>query len=324
METLKYNFVIAGGSGFYDAAYSDLKNLPNVQYHTSMLSGVSSKLLKFLIKVNFNLKLNKFIRTPFSRLIYKCLYPFQFSNNKPICFIFFESHFAVINTSYLDYLRKTYPNAKFILYMQDIISSLPYYNVDDYRHKFDLIISYDMGDCRKYNFLYYPTPFSRISFNDLKDTEDIDVFFCGAAKTRYKTILDTYSKLVDHGLKCKFFITGVPNECRIHGPGLHYDHPITYLQNLKYVAQAKCVLEVMQVNADGFTPRLWEAIIYDKHLLTNNTYIQNSIYWNSDAMHLLDNCEDFSFINEKVSYPEDIKKSKSPINLLHYIEQNLC
>lgn len=322
METLKYNFVIAGGTGFYDAAYSGLKNLPNVRYHSSMLSGVTSKLIRFLIRINFNLKLNRLIRTPFRRIVYKHLYPCSFNNSNPICFIFFESHFAVINTSFITYLKEVYPTAKIVLYMQDIIASLPYYNVEDYRNKFDLIVSYDKGDCDKYAFLYHPTPFSRIDFQISE--EEIDVFFCGAAKTRYKTILDTYSRLTNNGLKCKFYITGVPEEFRIQGEGLYYDHPITYLQNLKYVAQSKCILEVMQVNADGFTPRLWEAIMYDKHLLTNNSYIQDSIYWNPQAIHLLDDCGDFSFIKEKISYSNDIKITKSPINLLHFIEQNLC
>lgn len=321
---MNYNFVIAGGDGFYNAAYYDLQNMPNVKYHPNFLSGVKSKLIRFLIRLNFNLRLNKYIKTPFNSIVNKYIYPYNFKDNNPICYIFFECHFSVINTSYISYLRSKHPSARFVLYMQDIVASLPYYNVEHYRKQFDLILSYDNGDCQKYGFLYYSTPFSKIDIQGVANIEDIDVFFCGAAKTRYNIILDAYRRFTSHGLKCKFYITGVPEEFRIQGDGIYYDQPISYLDNLRYVAASKCILEVMQENADGFTPRLWEAIMYDKHLITNNTCIKHSLYWNQDGIHFLNECENYSFINEEISYPYHIKESKSPIKLLYFIEQHIC
>lgn len=324
MQTFKYNYNIAGGSGFYDVAYSDLKDLPNVVYHNSILSGIGSKIFRYLIRLNFNLTLNKLVATPLRSLVFNRLFPARFEESKPICYIFFEVHFAVINTSYIDYLKKRDPQAKFVLYMQDVISSLPYYNVTDYRKKFDLILSYDKGDCRRYGFIYYPTPFSKINFGGLKSYMNIDVWFCGAGKTRYKTILNVYKELTSQGFRCEFFITGVPQEDRISGDGLHYDQRVSYVDNLRYAAASKCILEVMQKDADGFTPRLWEAIMYDKHLLTNNESVRNSPYWNPEGMHLLSECDNFSCINNTIEYSDEIKRSKSPVNLLHFIERQLC
>ena len=117
---------------------------------------------------------------------------------------------------------------------------------------------------------------------------------------------------------------GVPQKERIEGDGLIYDSPISYMDNLRYVLASKCILEVMQANADGYTPRLWEAIMYDKHLLTNNAFIRNTQYWNPRGIHLLTECNDFLFINNSVSYSGDIKKSKSPVNMLYFIEKHLC
>ena len=317
----KYNYIIAGGSGFYEVAYSDLFNMQNVIYFRNYIDGINSKIKRLLLRANFNLKVNKLIRAPFGKLVYPWLFPHSFKENSPLCFIFFGTQFAVINTSYLEYLRKKYPNAKFVLYMQDIVASLPYYDIESYKKRFDLVLSYDKGDCERYNLEYYPTPFSKIDVAKLpKVEEDVDVYYCGAGKNRYATLFDTYRKCISQGLKCKFFIIGVPFENRIVGDGLIYDMLLSYKENLAYAAKSKCILEIMQENADGYTPRLWEAIMFDKHLITNNDGVKGSKYYCLDGIHLLGECSVLNFINNNILYPEQIKEEMSPVNLLLKIE----
>lgn len=317
----KYNYIIAGGSGFYEVAYSDLYNLPNVVYFKNYIDSINSKIKHLLIRINFNLKLNDFIKTPFSKLVYPWLFPHSFKEDRPLCFIFFGTQFAIINTSYLDYLRKRYPNVKLVLYMQDIVASLPYYDIKSYKKNFDIVLSYDKGDCEKYNLVYFPTPFSKIDIDKLpKVDEDMDVYFCGAGKTRYPEIFKAYVKCKNQGLKCKFFLMGVPLDKRIDGEGLVYDKRISYEMNLAYAAKSKCILEIMQENADGYTPRLWEAIMLNKHLLTNNSAIKYGEYKKLDSIHLIDECSSLDFINDDVSCSKEIKEKKSPINLLLKID----
>ena len=90
--------------------------------------------------------------------------------------------------------------------------------------------------------------------------------------------------------------------------------------NLAYAAKSKCILEIMQENADGYTPRLWEAIMLNKHLLTNNSAIKYGEYKNLDSTHLIDECSSLDFINDKVFYSKEIKEKKLPINLLFKID----
>lgn len=321
----KYNYIIAGGSGFYEVAYSDLYNLPNVVYFKNYIDSINSKIKQLLIRINFNLKLNDFIKTPFSKLVYPWLFPHSFKEARPLCFIFFGTQFAIINTSYLDYLRRRYPNVKLVLYMQDIVASLPYYDIKSYKKKFDIVFSYDKGDCEKYNLVYYPTPFSKIDIDKLpKVDEDIDVYFCGAGKTRYPEIFKAYVKCKNQGLKCKFFLMGVPLDKRIDGEGLVYDKRISYEMNLAYAAKSKCILEIMQENADGYTPRLWEAIMLNKHLLTNNKRVKESNYYNPNNILVINENDNISnWINSKVDLINSLKKEKSPLYLLELIEQIL-
>lgn len=321
MGDFKYNYVIAGGPNYYEVAYADLFSLSNVVYHKSFIGGIESSVFKLISRINFNLWINKFIPTPFSAMVFPKLFPHHFSDDKPICFIFFESHFAVYNTKYIEYLKKKYPGSKFVLYMQDLVSSLPHYDINSYKSRFDLIFSYDSGDCKKYSLYYFPTPYSYYDISHLDKKEPIDVYFCGAGKTRYKAIFDVYHRCVQEKLQCKFFITGVPESERIQGEGLIYDHPISYIENLSYVSASKCILEIMQENADGYSLRLWEAMMYNKHLLTNNQFIINSEYYFKDSIHFVPDTKPFiDWLNTKVVYPQSLKERKSPIQLLREIE----
>lgn len=323
---LKYNYIIAGGSGFYKVAYSDLYNLPNVAYFCNYIDRIDSRFKQLLLRINFNLKLNRFLKTPFRKIAYPWLFPHSFKAKRPLCFIFFGTQFAVINTSYIEYLRKCYPDVKLVLYMQDIVASLPYYDIESYKKRFDLVLSYDKGDSRRYGLEYYPTPFSKIDIAKLPIVapNNIDVFFCGAGKTRFPAIFDIYRKCISQGLKCCFFLTGIPQGKRIVGEGLIYDQRISYEENLAYGAKSKCILEIMQENADGYTPRLWEAMMLGKHLLTNNSVIENSVYYNPNCIHMVSEGIPFcDWINQKCEYGKNLKEEKSPTRLLEYIEQKL-
>lgn len=321
MQSLKYNYIIAGGNAeYYNVAYSDLRDLPNVVYFSGYIDGIHSRIKRLLARVNFNIRLNRWMKTPLRKVVNPWLFPHKFDGEN-LCFIFFECQYAVINTDYIEYLRKKYPNAKFVLYMQDLVSSLPYYDINRYKRVFDLILSYDKGDCERYGLLYYPTPYSKISMQQTI-TEDIDVFFCGASKNRYDEIISAYRKCTSEGLKCKFFVTGVPVDKQVAGEGLVYNRPITYKENLAYISKSKCILEILQKNASGYSLRLWEAIMYDKHLLTNNTSVVESKYYCSEFIHLTnDNSPMSDWINNDMIIPSEYKSVLSPKNFLNFIDQ---
>lgn len=275
MTDYKYNYVIVGGPGFYDVAYNDLKSLSNVKYLTSYVDGIKSSLLRILTRLNFNLRINRYIRSPFRHIVFPQMLPITFEREKPVCYIFFNLHFALFESGYIEYLRRQHRDAKFVLYMQDIIGSLPYYDINKYKELFDCVLSYDKGDCEKYGLEYYPTPYSKIDISTLRKQEPVDVYFCGKAKNRYSEIIKAYNKCIAKGLSCRFFIYGLPEKEKIAGDGLIYDQPLSYEENLSHVISCKCILEIMQKDAVGFTPRLWEAIFYNKHLLTNNKISQD-------------------------------------------------
>lgn len=320
-----YKYVIAGGPGFYSVAYFDVKRLSNVKYFSSYIGGVNNKLMRLLTRLTFNIRYGSLVRWLLKPLVYRKVFRSGFSKEDDIVFLFFESQYAVINTDYTTYLRKHYPKSKLVLFMQDVVSSLPYYDIKDYKKRFDIVLSYDQHDCDRYGLLYHPTPYSRFDSSRLQKTESLDVFFCGSAKTRLKTIMEVYHICKENGLKVKFYINGVPDELQEAQSDIIYNTPISYKQNLAYVVNSKCILEVMQERADGFTPRLWEAIIYNKHLITNNEYVKSSQYYIPAFIHHIEEgLTPKDWIDNIVDYPTELAQSKSPIQLLAFITSHLC
>lgn len=323
MRDLNYNFIIAGVDNYYSVVYEDLQNKSSICCYRNYIHGINWKLVQFLIRANFNIRLNKYFKTPLKFIAYPLIFKNQFKDKKPICYLFFENQYAVINTSYIEYLKRKDANAKFVLYMQDLVSSLPYYKINEYKAKFDLILSYDKGDCEKYNLIYNPTPYSKLLHSSYSTKEESDIFFCGYAKQRLPAIIEVYDRCTDAGLKCLFFIMGVPKDKQIERKGIIYDSPMSYDENISYVKQSKCILEIMQEHATGYTLRLWESIVYDKHLLSNNITIQESEYYHSDYIHFIQKDNSFDWISKKVKYSDNVKQSLSPIALIERIDSLL-
>ena len=320
----EFNYIIAGGEGFYKIAYGDLNRLENVRYFQNYVDGINSPITRISAKINFNLKINRFIKTPLKYLVFRRIYPAKFPIEKPLCFIFFGAQFAVINTGFMEYLKSKYRTPRFVLYMQDIVGSLPYYDIENYKERFDLVLSYDKNDCDKYNLRYYPTPFSYINPELFVRREPIDVYFCGFAKNRYPEIFKVYDICKKQDLKCKFFISGVPVADRIESDEIIYDRRISYLDNLSYVNASKCVLEIMQRNAVGFTPRVWEALFYSKHLLTDNPHISECDCYDINQFHSIDEADNIkSWIYSEIDYKRDLIDAKSPVHLIDHIESIL-
>lgn len=188
------------------------------------------------------------------------------------------------------------------------------------------MISYDKREANKYGMYYYPTPMSYINVPDDSSIGKSDVYFCGEAKTRYPQIHEIYKRLVSMGLKCDFNLAKMPVDAE-RVEGINYlAKPFTYTENLQHMVKSNCLLEIMQEGANGYTPRTWEAILYDKHLVTNNTYFSDDNYYYKDGIHstgILDNPDCVDILKSMVKYPSRIKDKISPRNLIRFIDDIL-
>lgn len=328
MKSYKYNYVICGTGGYYNIGYQDIMGLPNVVYHDSYFSGIDNVFIKALVRLTFSKKINKYVHNPFSLFIYPKIYKHTFNIDTPICFIIFGHLTYLINSSYISYLRRTYSSVKIVLFMQDLVSRFPEIDIEDCKKIFDIVLSYDKGDCEKYDLIFHPTPMSYVDITPSQDIYESDVYYLGLAKGRYDKICKAYKKCIDLGLRCDFHVLQTPPDA-IRLRGIHYDkNYMSYEENLMRVIKTKVILEIMQPNADGYTPRLWESIVYDKHLITNNQSVKTSDYYNKESLiglseFIQSDSSIIKWIKTKVNHKKSMKELLSPIHLLDFIDSKL-
>lgn len=326
-EPFSHNFVlIHGAADYYRIACSDLEARDDVrliyEYGIDFLPFFQKK--KLLVQKSFTL--DKFIDAPFSARYQKTFKNFEFKDkSKPLCFVInvgiITARFGI---HFLEFLHKEYPKAKFVGFYSDLVRTKRTVAYPESITKyFDFLISYDKKDCEKYGLIYYPTFFSKYDVSDDPNVPESDLYFCGAAKNRFSKILSIYKQCAAAGLICDFYIAGLQKFDQVKKSGLHYIKRMPYKDNLEHVVKAKCLLEIIQEGACGSTFRQWEAINYNKAILTNNSGILQSIFYDPRYVCLLNSDDkiNMDFIKKYVSYENSLKRELSPLNFLWFIDR---
>lgn len=332
----KYNYVIFGPIwDFYAFAFNDVIKLPNVKYITPY---IPLKPLRWLNNIHMSSKINSVIRLPFKK-IWNSYYCREIhNNNKPFCFIILLDWFAK-DTGFVEYLRDRYPLSKIVFFFGDLLGSRKMQfsgkdlDIDHMKSISDMMITYDIDESRKYGIHYHHIPYSYNSVAGLTLNRYVsDIYFLGKAKNRLQDVYDAFYKLKEHGLRLKFILAEVPIGYRINEPEIIYldSKPLSYLENLRYVVNSKCLLEIIQHNSSGYTSRTLEAIMYEKKIITNNTTLGRAPFYNPDYISIINTIDsiDTKFLksikeNNNTGVDYNYKNELSPVEFLKYIEKNL-
>ena len=86
------------------------------------------------------------------------------------------------------------------------------------------------------------------------------------------------------------------------------------------------MLEINQGNCNGYTSRFLEAVIYGKRLITNNTFIKESIFYSPDKIQVVDNISDIkaSFVTSGSDFIDyNYNGEFSPFRMIERVEEEL-
>lgn len=250
----------------------------------------------------------------------------------PIYVIFLNATFlynAYLPDTLLRY-KKKFKNVRYILFYLDIINVGVSMNADKLRESevFDLVYSIDENDVKKTGAILRRTFYSKNScYTKINSTTDM--YFCGVSKGR----MEILGSIVDRAKKHEVNVTLdiVSNESsdklkdysfvRIHEPGDFLSYPEVLINELK----ASVILEVVQEGQVAPTLRPYEAVIYNRKLLTNNQSIMKFPYWNPKYMQYFESVDDIDWNWVKGNGPVDYKYDGrfSPIRLLDDICERL-
>ena len=303
----------------------DVEQLDNVQVVQCPLE-YSSVFIRRLY--NMSAIIDKKYHTQIQRLWYPFIVRNKFENDsKPLCFVVSSYELPL---SFFSYLRKKYPNCKIVKLYRDLVrvitASNSDYSIDNAKKTFDLCLTYDYQEAREYGIGYFPEIESKVKVEIDRRYPLCDVFFAGEAKDRYDKIICAYEKLTAAGLDCDFYLTRVPLEKRIPRKGITYaDCNMPFLDMLYKSVNCRCMLDIYQGGAVGYTSRFIEAVMYNKKLIADNLFIKESNYYNPRFMQIVESVEKIepSFVLEDIDIDYDYQGDFSPVKLIRQIDNEL-
>ena len=302
----------------------DLENTEGVDIVPFPLANYPTLLRKLYIRHQRWARKYKF---PFKKLWYPFIWRNRFKTKKPICFILATPYYPL---EYLYYLKKRYPDCKIVEIYRDLLKvrrySTPDITEDIAQNLFDLRLSLDQNECKKYGFLWFHEIQSVIPLPSLEKYPHCDVFFCGQAKNRLSRIVAAYDKLGNAGLKCHFIVTHASeNEKQLRDGIIYTNAFIPYIDMLNMTVNAKCVFDTQQEGYVGFSSRFLEAVMYNKRLITDNPSVLESPFYNTRYIQYVTDMDmiDPDFVTQKEVVNYHYAGEFSPIHLVEQIDKAL-
>lgn len=326
-----YNFI------FYNDSFKELDRLffLDIENYSNVKIVKRDKLFKyriinFICRCHLSHRVNSKINLPLKWIWYKALFKNDFTVNKTLCFVFTPGWYY---PEFFDYLKKKFKNSRFVFYFSDTVESklkmIPSLDIKYLKENFDVVLSYNPQDVKKYNLKYTSIYYSKIPklwTESLKQYEEVDVLFIGAARNRLSEIKNAYHILTNSGLKCFFYVVSNSEKNELGDEGIFYSkNAMSFNEYISRTMCTKCILEIVDKNTSGCTLRFWEAIMYNKKLITNYAGVKNSIFYNPLYMQYFNSVENIkpSFVTEKSNVCYNYKGENSPRHFLEKIEDYL-
>lgn len=214
-----------------------------------------------------------------------------------------ESFHLSYSKSFLRRIKKHFPDVKLCFVFSNPVSG---YNIEKIKamHAFyDIIITFAKDDAEKYDFQFCDVLPYRLPDPEKNVELESDIFYVGKEKGRLDQIISFYERAVSLGLKCKFYIVGVPEEKQLFADDIIYNHPIAYNEVLHHVQRTKCVFELLQEGCSYISIKTYEALHYHKKLITNNANIDKTYLYNDQYIRIVKKSDDIdrSFITQEIS-----------------------
>ena len=228
--------------------------------------------------------------------------------------------------------KKKFHNLRYVLYYTDIINSAVSKNAYYLQKKniFDYVYTVDEADSVRNSMILWPTLYS-VEPDYYKCHLNQDIYFCGVSKGRGKLLIECLKEARYCGVDVAMDIICYDDDADDYLEYTDYidirtpDKYLSYPEVLRRELSAKCILEIVQKGQVALTLRPYEAVAYNKKLLTNNKTILNFKYYNPKYMRYFEKVEDIDWnwvkCDDGVDY--NYQGDFSPRYLLADIEKNL-
>lgn len=199
----------------------------------------------------------------------------------------------------------------------------------------DKIYTYDYYDSIEFGWTYIGRNYfstSKLPSANSTPTIKSDLFFVGGIKgSKEKLLFNLYETILNNNLKPNFYLFCY-NDNQLHELEKKYpSYKILYRDWQKYdniinsIQETNCIIEILQENQKTQSIRYFEALYFNKKLLTNNSNIINLPYYNPEYMRYFNNIEDidFEWLKKDIKVDYHYQNDFSPTNYLKQVLDDL-
>ncbi len=216
---------------------------------------------------------------------------------------------------------------KMVSYHWDGLDRFP--QIYDYIKYFDRFFVFDQSDRNKVTLPLFTTTNFAFDFDntELAINTEYDIFYIGSYNEERMHWIHKFLKTTKPlNQKLKFFIhyTNEGDNIKLLDPNITYiNKHISFDENLSYVKNSKVILDLLNQTHNGLSFRIFEALFYNKKIITNNLTIQKYDFYHPNNIYIwtgrnLDGYEEF-LKAPLFEIPCKLKEKYSFKNWINYI-----
>ena len=304
---------------FRDLALIKDENVVLSDYYTALSR--NNKIIKALRKFCCSNKVNKIVKIPVKH-IWSSLNYINWEKNEHYIVLFFGIYNKHLDPKFLMSLKEEY-NIEYSLCFFDAFDSphswIARFYIENIPMKY--VLTFDPSDAQKHNFYYLD---SFYSMKELKKNAEIeyDLYYVGRNEGERLHFLEQICCMMNkHNVSSKLRLHGVSQLDQVYKDKIIYNEFIKYDVVLEETMKSNCILEMQLDVQSAATQRYYEAVCYNKKLLTNNKNVVNLPFYNPDYIHVFEKPEDIDWEWVKECIPVDYHYDGrfSPVHLIDKI-----
>lgn len=308
-------YLIDSGTKSNIAMFSDVKKMEN-GLQASVPVNIPNSLLRFLYKLHTSIKINQVVDLPWKGIWDRyAIFPSSTSGTNWV--VITNWSIRRFSLSCLKGLSEN-PQYRLVLIYLDTYSKVPeFYKKYINQISFDLIYTFDNHDAKEYGWIFTNSLYSKNEVPSNRDDE-YDLYFVGEDKGRAEQLVEMYDYLSQNNIKCCFKIITTGTNRTSHD-GLHFlQKRIEYREILEDISKSRAILEIVQDGQSGMTMRPYEAMFYDKKLLTNNSVLRSMDFYNEKFMMVFSKMDDsvIEFLKREDPVEYHYENAYSPVKWL--------
>ena len=279
------------------------------------------KVVKALRRFLCSNKVNSIVKIPFKH-IWSSLNYINWDYDEHYIILFFGIYSKHLEPKYLLSLKKQY-NIEYSVVFFDSYDSPHSWIARFYLKNIPVkyVLTFDPTDAETHNFYYLDTFYSMKELN--KDSEiEYDLYYVGRNENKRLQFLENICCMMnEYDISSKLRLHGVSQQDQVYKDKIIYNEFIKYDKVLEETIKSNCILEMQLDVQNAATQRYYEAVCYNKKLLTNNKNVVNLPFYDPRYMKVFEKPEDidWAWVKERIPVDYHYDGRFSPVHLIDKI-----